>query len=278
MPPKRRSPSAATPVLPTDRPLTATRASLAADLRALGLAPADSVLVHAALRRVGRIIGGPDTVIAALLDAIGAEGTLLAYTDWQAEEDVDPILQDAIPPFDPRSSRACRDYGAFPELLRTAPGARRSGNPGASVAALGARADWFTADHSLDYGYGPGSPFAKLVEARGKVLMLGAPLDTMTLLHHAEHLADIPHRIIRSEAPLLVDGKTVWRSFEEFDTSDPPGDLPGDYMATLVENVLAAGSGRRGNIGAAPSVLVAADEIVPFAIAWLERYFSSVGS
>ena len=59
-------------------------------------------------------------------------------------------------------------------MLRTTPGARRSGNPGASMAALGGRAEWFTADHALDYGYGPQSPLGKLVEADGKTLMLGA--------------------------------------------------------------------------------------------------------
>ena len=41
--------------------------------------------------------------------------------------------------FDPALTRAARDNGALPEFLRTTPGARRSGNPGASVAALGAR-------------------------------------------------------------------------------------------------------------------------------------------
>ncbi len=150
-------------------------------------------------------------------------------------------------------------------------GALRSGNPGASVAALGGRAEWFTADHPLDYGYGPGSPLGKLVEAGGKVLMLGAPLDTMTLLHHAEHLADIEHRIRRYECPLLIEGETVWRQFEEYDTSDPPGTLSQTYMADVVEDFLAGGRGRRGRIGAAPSVLVEAAEIVPFAVAWLER-------
>ena len=35
---------------------------------------------------------------------------------------------------------------------------------------MGARAQWLCAEHPLHYGYGPGSPFAKLIEAGGKVL------------------------------------------------------------------------------------------------------------
>jgi aminoglycoside 3-N-acetyltransferase len=252
----------------------ATRQSLAADLRRIGLAEGDAVLVHAALRKVGPVVGGPDTIVAALCDVLGPSGTILAYTDWQFvdEERDDPALRNHIPAYDPLTSRAIRDNGYWPELLRTTPGAHRSANPGASFAALGGRADWFTADHALDYGYGPQSPLSKLVSARGKVLMLGAPLDTITLLHHAEHIANFPgKRIIRYEAPILVDGETVWRQFEEFDTSEPPRDLPDDYFATIVEAFLTTGRGSRGTVGAATSVLVPADQIVPFAVEWLER-------
>jgi aminoglycoside 3-N-acetyltransferase len=213
-----------------------------------------------------------------LRDVTGPAGTILGYTDWQGQDDADayPAQREDIPPFDPLASRSTRDNGFWPELLRTTPGALRSGNPGASMAAIGARAEWFTADHALDYGYGPQSPLGKLVEAGGKVLMLGAPLDTMTLLHHAEHLADFPNkRIRRYEAPLSIDGSVVWRAFEEFDTSDPPDGLAEDYFATIVADFLATGSGRRGMVGAAPSVLVAAKEIVPFAVRWIETALRS---
>jgi aminoglycoside 3-N-acetyltransferase len=214
-------------------------------------------------------------IVAAMRDVLGLGGTILAYTDWQSEDEANADLskRDDIPPFDPLGSRATRDNGFWPEMLRTTPGTLRSANPGASMAALGGRAEWFTDNHPLDYGYGPGSPLAKLIEADGKVLMLGAPLDTMTLLHHAEHLADIPHRIKRYDSPLLIGGRTLWRTFEEYDTSDPPGEageLPVDHIGQIVAAFLAAGKGKRSTIGAAPSVLVNAKEIVPFAVAWLE--------
>jgi aminoglycoside 3-N-acetyltransferase len=255
--------------------VTATRTSLAADLRAIGVAPGDAVLVHAALRQVGRVIGGPDTILSAMLDVVGAEGTVLGYTDWQIDDFGRDYLdwREHVPAFDPERSRATRDNGFWPEMLRTTPGALRSGNPGASMAAIGGRAAWFVADHALDYGYGPQSPLGKLVEAKGKVLMLGATLDHMTLLHHAEHLANFPDkRIVRYEAPLLVDGVSTWRRFEEFDTSNAPDGMAEDYFATIVEAFLATGEGRRGAIGAARSVLVPAAEMVDFAIAWMEEH------
>ncbi|HHK4715156.1 TPA: aminoglycoside 3-N-acetyltransferase [Pseudomonas aeruginosa] len=262
-----------------------TRASLAADLATLGLAPGDAVMVHAAVSKVGRLLDGPDGLGQSGDDRVGPGGTVLAYADWEARyEDlvdddgrVPSEWRDQIPPFDPQRSRAIRDNGVLPEFLRTTPGARRSGNPGASVVALGAKAAWFTADHPLDYGYGEGSPLAKLVEAGGKVLMLGAPLDTLTLLHHAEHLADIPgKRIKRIEVPLATPAGTQWRMIEEFDTGDPVvAGLAEDYFAGIVTEFLAGGQGRQGPVGAAPSVLVDAAAITAFGVNWLETRFGS---
>ena len=261
----------------------ATRSSLRADLKTLGLAPGDAVMVHAALRQVGPVAGGADMIIAALRDAVGPQGTILGYADWQGLDDAlahdevfnDPAIRPDIPAFDPKASRATRSNGAFPELLRTTPGALRSGSPGGSCVAIGGRAEWFVADHALDYGYGPDSPFGELVAAEGKVLMLGAPLDTMTLLHHAEHLAQIPDkRVIRYETPILIEGETVWRQFEEFDTANPiVASLPDDYFALVVEGFLDAGGGVRGRVGAADCLLVPAAEMVAFGVEWLETRF-----
>lgn len=265
-----------------------TRAGLCADLRRLGVGVGDTVMAHGALSRVGRMLNGPDALIGALLDTTSTGGTVVAYTDWDARyaELLDPDgrvpepWRPHVPPFEAGRSRAARDNGVLPEFLRTWPGARRSGSPGASVAALGARAEWITADHPLDYGYGEASPLAKLVALEGKVLMVGAPLDTMTLLHHAEHLARIPDkRVIRYEVPFAAGGGGVtWRMVEEFDTSNPVvAGLDDDYFATIVAAFVATGQGTQGLIGAAPSVLVEAAAITAFAVEWLESRTSSAG-
>lgn len=257
-----------------------TRTSLRADLEKLGVEHGDTVMVHAAMSRLGRLMNGPDALIGALQDAVGPHGTILAYTDWDTVHEelldshgrVPAFWREHVPPFDPDISRANRENGVMPEFLRTTPGALRSGNPGASVAALGARAAWITADHPLDYGYGEGSPLEKLVALGGKVLIVGAPLDTMTLLHHAEHRARLPgKRIRRSEVPFASSSGTQWRMVEEFETAIPVvAGLDDAYVARIVETFLAAGQGRRGHVGAAPSVVVEAAPITDFTIAWLE--------
>ena len=257
--------------------------ALATQLGKLGIKRGDLVMVHAAMRQVGPLISGPDTLIDALRETLGPTGTLMAYTDWEIGDsgilddngNVPESYRAEIRPFDPQGSRSTRDNGILAEFIRTTPGALRSGNPDASVAALGARAGWITADHPLDYGYGENSPLAKLIEAKGKVLNVGAPRDTMTLLHHAEHLARIPgKRIRRYDVPFAKGDGVVWRTAEEFDTSNPVvAGVSDDYFAEIVSAFLEAGHGSVGKVGNADSLLVPAAEIVAYAVNWLESRF-----
>lgn len=268
-----------------------TRADVTRDVRALGVVPGDVVMVHAAVSAVGPLLNGPDAVVGGLLDAVSPGGTVLAYTDWDARHD--ELVDDAgrvpdawrphVPPFDARTSRAIRDHGVLPEFLRTWPGALRSGNPGASVAALGADAEHFTRDHPLQFGYGVDSPLARLVAAEGKVLMLGAPWDTMTLVHHAEHLADVPgKRTVHFETPVATPSGTAWIEQHEFDTSDPT--IPGmdeDFLGRVVTDFVAADeSGEHhvtGRVGAAESLVVDAAPMCRFAVHWLETWAAEHG-
>jgi aminoglycoside 3-N-acetyltransferase len=259
-----------------------SRATLAADLAALGCGAGDTVMVHAAMRSVGPLLGGPDALIEALVDVVGRTGTVLAYTDWDASYLALADERGRVPdrwrrhvaPFHPATSRAAREYGVLPEFLRTRPGAVRSANPGASVAALGALARDVTEGHPLDYGYGESSPLARLVELQGRVLLVGAPWDTMTLLHHAEHLARVPgKRVVRVDVPFsTADGGVHWRTIEEYDTERPVIDgLADDYFATIVAEFVSGGEeAGTGHVGSAPSLCVPAAAMTAHAIRWLE--------
>jgi len=84
-------------------------------------------MVHASMRKVGVRI---DALIEALLSVLGPDGTLMAYVDFEPTT--------AVPHFDVRASPALPDYGVLAEAIRRLPGAHRSSNPGASMAAIGA--------------------------------------------------------------------------------------------------------------------------------------------
>ena len=262
-----------------------TRDRLHRDLTRLGLRQGDLVMVHSSMRAVGPILGGPNEMIEALMASVGATGTVMMYVDWEdaaqsftrADRDVDLPAGwlDAWPAFDPLKARADRSCGILPEFLRTWPGAVRSENPGASMAAVGARAEWICADHPLDYGYGPGSPLAKLVEAHGRVLLLGSPLENVTLLHFAEHVARLPDkRVIRYREKMLRDGEPEWVEMEEFDTADPVvAAAPADHFHRLMSAYVERERIRVDAVGNANAYLFDAEPLHAFAVEWLERYY-----
>jgi len=258
-----------------------THQNLVKDFRNIGVIPGRILMLHASVRSVGWIIGGPDTIIRALLDVLGPEGTLMMYVAWEefpddwwewTEDERDAYLREC-PPFDPGRSHAYRKWSILTEYLRTWRGACRSGNPDASVAAVGKPAQWLTENHPLNYGYGPGSPLDKLVQTGGQVLLLGSPLQDITLLHYSEHIADVPGKhIFRYKVPLLVGGKKEIVDVEEFDTRRPIGDWEGDdYFGIIAREYLQSGNGKTGKVGAAMSYLFDAAMLHEFAVAWLER-------
>lgn len=104
--------------------------------------------------------------------------------------------------------------------------------------------------------------------------MLGAPYDTMTLLHHAEHLADVlGKRLRRIEVPLRKNGRKYWKMIEEFNTGIPvTANFADNYFAQVVNDFLTTGSGQKGSVGKAHSIAVPAAEIVTCAKSWIETH------
>lgn len=261
------------------------RPELVAQLRAIGVRPGDLLMVHASLRAVGPVAGGPQGLLDALLEALGAEGTLAAYVSWQHssyEATLDGRVlpreeRDAWPVFDPACAPPYEGFGQFNRFLCAHPQVRRSANPDASVAAIGRRANDLTANHALVDGYGPGSPLGRLVAWGGRVLMLGAPPSTVTVLHVAEAMARIPgKRRVRYEVPLRVDGARCWREAQEFDTNALLNAFAAsgfDPIESIATDYVAAGHGQRGRVGAANCWLLDAGELVSFGVRWLEGRF-----
>lgn len=205
----------------------------------------------------------------ALQEVVGESGTIMAYVDYEPTPDV--------PYFDPRKSPARPSYGVFAEVVRTWPGAVRSLNPGASMAAVGARAAWLCRDHPLNYGYGKGSPLEKLIDAEGKVLLLGSDLDQVTLLHYAEHVAGIPGKVVvRLPTRMLLDGRIQEVVIEEFDTGDPvvPG-MPEDYFECIVREFIEVSQAPSSLVGDARSFLLPARELVRFAVEKMDREYGA---
>lgn len=235
--------------------------SLGEELRRLGVAAGDRVMVHASMRQVG---GRAETLVQALDDAVGDAGTLLMMTGPTNDDPFDCL----VTPSDP-------DNGVLSEIFRTTPGTLSSNHPEGRFSARGAQAAHFISDVPWDDYYGPGSPLQRLVDAGGRVLRLGADIETVTLLHYAEYLADLPskRRVTRERLITTTHGserRGIHCLDDQFGIVDWAGE---DYFGLILLAYLSSHQARHGLIGRAPSELIDARDLTMFAVEWMETHF-----
>lgn len=224
-------------------------------------------------------------MLRCLLSAVGPSGMLMGYAAWDRSPYEETLNGAALsederaswPAFDPATANVYPGFGMFNAVLANQPGARRSAHPDSSVVAIGPLAETIVAPHALGDAFGPRSPIERFIAHNGKVLLLGAPLDAVTVLHYAEAVADIPgKRRVSYEMPLLdADGHKIWQKTEEWDSNgildcyaiegepDAVERITMDYVATHKPPL--------GKVGNANCFLIDASDIVHFGIEWLER-------
>ncbi|MGV3517722.1 aminoglycoside N(3)-acetyltransferase [Luteitalea sp.] len=254
-----------------------SRDQLARDARALGIRDGDLLMVHASVRAVGPVAGGPDQIHLALKDAVGDSGSIFMYASCPAYYDevgrgdhapeFEAELLETLPAFDAATARAARDNGALVELLRTWPGTVANDHVVRFIC-RGPHADALFAPQAWTYAYGADTPLARFAALGGRLLLLGSDHDQVTFLHHAEHLVDVPgKRIVRYMVPRLVDGQRVWTPCEEFDTSEPAHSAwPEDMFRRITDAYLADTENAGGRIGQARCHVIDAQPFLAFAL------------
>ena len=258
--------------------------ALVESLRSLGVAGGDAVMVHASLRALGPVDGGAATVVHALDTAVGEDGTLLmvmgardrwAWVNDRPESERTALLADGEP-FDSASTPADPDVGVLADVFRQMLGTHVSNHPEGRFAARGRLARQFVTDVPWDDYFGPGSPLERLVDARGKVLRLGADPDTVTLLHYAEYLAKVPEkrRVRRHRLVMGANGPEI-RTVECLDDNRGIVDYTGDdYFAVILRAYLETKAPRQQLVGRAASELLDAGDLVDFAARWMTHHLS----
>ncbi|HOJ09992.1 MAG TPA: AAC(3) family N-acetyltransferase [Clostridiales bacterium] len=157
-------------------------------LRKLGLSDGDHVMVHSSLKSFGYVEGGANTVIDAVLETIGSDGTMLLPTNV-FQGSVTVFLRDKIRDnkgIDLRVEKSMT--GIITETLRNRANSLRSIHPSHPVAAIGKKAEELLSEHHIgDSPAGKKSPYGKLAELdKGKILLLGVTNSRNTSIHTAE--------------------------------------------------------------------------------------------
>lgn len=170
-----------------------SRENIRDGLSSLGLRRGMVVMAHASLAGFGGVEGGADAVIDALLEVLGNRGTLMM-----------PSFSSPDRVFDYRKSPC--GLGKIPDMFWRRKGVLRSLHPSHSVAAFGELAEHFIVGHEkASTAYGADTPYKRLIDKKGFVLMLGVDLDRMTLLHTVEAFAGAPY--LKTVKKKYVDAK-----------------------------------------------------------------------
>ena len=125
-----------------------TKEGLVADLKKLGVKPGDILNVKCSMRSVGKIEGGAEALISALLEAVGKEGTIVTDSFIKVYK---PDQAESMPPVDEKSASYC---GVLANEMLKYPGVERSRHPVQKFAAIGKLAKEFCENHTDEsYAY-----------------------------------------------------------------------------------------------------------------------------
>jgi len=181
-----------------------THAAVRDALAELGLGSGDVVLVHSALSGMAC---EPETLLEALLDVVGDDGTLVVptFTPTYRHESPDGVFDIEQTP---------SEVGYFTELVRSRPESVRNVDPTHSFTALGERAEEFGRLHARNT-YDRNNVLGRLHEAEAWVLGIGLERfgRSMTFFHYVEQREGVERQgwDYRIEKPVpgtvVVNGK-----------------------------------------------------------------------
>ncbi|MBN2257814.1 MAG: AAC(3) family N-acetyltransferase [Anaerolineaceae bacterium] len=153
-------------------------------LEKVGIQPGDGLLVHSAIQMLGKPVDGIDIYRKVIQELIGSQGTLVVPTFT--------LDFPKIKEYDYRSTPS-KNMGSFSEYIRQYPGALRSRHAMQSVAVLGKAARDLT-ERDTPSAFERGSPFERMLQLGFKLLLLGADIQAVSMVHYCETRAAVPYR------------------------------------------------------------------------------------
>lgn len=154
-----------------------TKSDIKKGLAILGLKIGDIVMVHSSLSSFGKVQGGADTIIDALIETVGPTGSVLMPCYSTNRRKLDDFIEEILP-FDPDKTPVWT--GAICECFRKRNGVIRSRDPLSSLAAIGPQAKKLIQSINC------------VVEMNGYVLLLGVGLQVASVMHISEAIANPP--------------------------------------------------------------------------------------
>ena len=231
-----------------------TKKELQKQLSDMGLQPTDTLLMHSSMKAIGKVEGGADTVLDALMEYF-SDGLLLLPTHTWASINADN------PVYDPETQEAC--VGILPNLFRKRPGVIRSLHPTHSMAGYGKDAEEYLAgEENCNTPCTPGGCYDRLRSRHGQILLVGVGHERNTFIHGVEEVLNVPNRLSAKPAKLFIKQKNgslkqVW--VRKHYNPDQPH-ISEDFVK-LEQAFYDCGAAKKVRFGAADCILCDAQKI-----------------
>ncbi|MDP3305152.1 MAG: AAC(3) family N-acetyltransferase [Erysipelotrichaceae bacterium] len=204
-----------------------TRQQIIDQLRAIGVTEGMTLMVHSSLRAFGYVCGGAQTVVDALLEVVGYEGTIVV--SMQSGDNSEPsywqnppvtlglfdTIRKSHPSFHVVHSDV-RKMGAISESIRHREGSVITNHPAVAFCAMGKYARFICRHHELDFPLGKESPLGACYDLKAHVLLIGVGYDSCTALHLAESLSGKRSVILQGGA-VEGSGGRIWQKYVDYD-------------------------------------------------------------
>jgi aminoglycoside 3-N-acetyltransferase len=205
--------------------------------------------------------------VNALAELVGEKGNLLMVSIPFRGAAYDYLVLNK--PF--HVNKTISMMGLITEIFRRRGGTLRSLHPTHPVLAFGKDAQWLVADHDRClYPCGPGSPFDKFRQLKGKILFFDVPFGAITFFHYVEDLLKdrLPFPVYddRLFSVNAVDSKGEKRIIQSYTFNK---DIPRS-AEKLEAEMLRQGKILRGRIGNSQFLLVTAEDVVTCQTAMVE--------
>jgi aminoglycoside 3-N-acetyltransferase len=168
---------------------------LVSEFRRIGLSNGDVLLVHSSFKSFGGVEGGPQTVIDALMNVLGSEGTLIVprfnfdFSTYGTTWDV-------------RSTPS--HMGIISEFVRKDPRSKKVFHPIYPFSIIGKYADELI-KHRYKGGYSKDSIFHQLLVYDAKIIQIDKVYKSTTLIHHAEEILKVDYKYYKNFTGYVID-------------------------------------------------------------------------
>ncbi len=238
-----------------------TPSDLRETIRGMGVRSGELLCVHSSFDQFLGFRGNVGDALQCLMDSVGPDGGVMMPTQPFTSTAIEYVRKHPVTDI----ARAPSLMGLMTEILRRTKGVARSIHPTHPVAVWGDKGRRLAGnDWEAGTPCGKGTAYERLLQADGKILMLGTGPQPMTFYHYVEEVIEpsMPVSPFTSEVFTLQTRDATGRIYTSRMRLFEPGLSSRRRMSLLVPELKASGHWKQARLGRLELILLKASEVL----------------